>query len=373
MIPKEIFEQTIRDFFAPISEYLADESVSEIMINGPFNIFVERRGRIERTDARFESGEALYSALRNLAQFVGRHFDRNNPVLEGRLPDGSRVEAIMPPAAPEGPSVAIRRFSRNTLTVDRLVEFGSMTREAADALAAIVAGKQNLIVAGGTASGKTSMLNALSGLIDRKERIVVIEDTRELQLQQPHIVPLEAQPADPKGNGRVTIRDLFKATLRMRPDRIVVGEIRGGESIDLIQAMTSGHGGCMTTVHASHSLDALNRLETMALMSDVALPIQALRSQISSAAHFIVHVTRLADGSRCMTQLTEVCGFDPERGYQLQDILVREYDGKDDEGRVISKLVATGALPACHRYLKHIGQPLPDSLYQAARDMGRSE
>ena len=369
MISKAIFEQTIRDFFSPIAAHLDDESVSEIMINGPFEIFIERAGKIEKSDAKFESEEALYAALRNLAQYVGRHFDENHPILEGRFPDGSRVEAIIPPAAPAGPSVAIRRFSRSTLTVDRLVEFDSLTSDAAAMLQSIVGGKQNIVVAGGTASGKTSMLNALSGLIDPQERIVVIEDTRELQLQQPHVVPLEAQPPDVRGNGKVTIRDLFKATLRMRPDRIVVGEIRGGESIDLIQAMTSGHGGCMTTVHASHALDTLGRLETMALMSEIQIPLQALRAQIASAADFIVHVTRLADGTRRVTQIAEVAGFSPEHGYKLVDIFTREYDGKDEQGRVLSRLVATGALPACHRQLAHAGHPLPDALYRAAKGL----
>ncbi|MCP4446731.1 MAG: CpaF family protein [Myxococcales bacterium] len=364
MIPEKIYEQTLRGFFAPISPFLDDDSVSEIMINGPETIFVERRGRLEKTDAKFASSEDLFAAIRNLAQYVGRHFDEDNPVLEARLPDGSRVEAIIPPAAPEGPSVAIRRFSRNTLTIARLVEYQSMTPAAAQTLGALVAGKQNIVVAGGTASGKTSMLNAMSGLIPKDERIVTIEDARELQLQQPHLVPLEAQPADSKGRGKVSIRDLFKATLRMRPDRIIVGEIRGGEALDLIQSLTSGHGGGMTTVHASHSLDTLNRLETMAMMSDVEMPLYALRSQVASAVDFLVHVSRLADGSRRVTQITEVRGFDPKEGYELVDIFLRNYVGRDADGRILSSFDPTGEIPSCLEYLGRLGHPLPTSLFQ---------
>lgn len=366
MIPQKIYEQTLRDFFAPITPFLDDETVSEVMINGFDNIYVERRGRLEKTDAVFASKDELYAAIRNLAQFVGRHFDEHHPVLEARFPDGSRVEAIIPPAAPEGPSVAIRRFAKNTLTIDRLVGFGSLTQEAADTLTALVRGKQNVIVAGGTASGKTSMLNAMSGLIPSIERIVTIEDSRELQLQQEHVVPLEAQPPDAKGRGRVSIRDLFKATLRMRPDRIIVGEIRGGEAIDLIQALTSGHGGGMTTVHASHSADTLGRLETMAMMSDVQMPLHALRAQVASAVDFIVNVSRLADGYRCVTQITEVLGFDPKDGYQLVDIFLRDYVGRDADGRIESTFSATGRLPSCHEYLRRLGHALPESLIQKA-------
>ena len=367
---EKIYEQTLRGFFAPIAPFFDDESVSEIMINGPGTIFVERAGRLEKTSATFASSEDLYAAIRNLAQYVGRHFDREHPVLEARFPDGSRVEAVIPPAAPEGPSVAIRRFSRNTLTIARLVQFGAMSRLAADCLAALVAGKQNIVIAGGTSSGKTSMLNAMSGLIPATERIVTIEDARELQLQQPHLVPLEAQPSDAKGVGQVTIRDLFKATLRMRPDRIVVGEIRGGEAIDLIQALTSGHGGGMTTVHASHAVDTFSRLETMAMMSDVDMPLHALRAQVASAVNFVVHVSRLADGSRCVTQITECRGFEPSLGYQLVDIFTRQYIGRGPDGRVLSEFGATGEIPLCHEYLRRLGYPLPDGLSNPPRGAG---
>ena len=276
-IPKEVYEETLLQFFAPIRPFLDDPTVSDIMINGPHQIYVEKKGRLHLTDARFESREDLVAALRNAAQFVGKHVDEMRPILEGRLPDGSRIEAILPPAAPDGPCVSIRRFFKETLTVQRLIGFGAMTEDVAMTLQALVAAKLNVIVAGGTGSGKTSMLNALSSFIPEGERVVIIEDSRELQLQREHVCQLEARPADPKGRGEVTIRDLFRATLRLRPDRIVVGEIRSGEALDLIQAMTSGHGGCMSTLHATYPRDTTSRLETMAMMTDVELPLTALR------------------------------------------------------------------------------------------------
>jgi pilus assembly protein CpaF len=367
MIPEEVFEQTILGFFDPVRPYLDDPSVSEVMINGPNEIFIERGGHIERTDAKFPSEHALTAAVRNLAQYVGRHVDEYRPILEARFPDGSRVEAVLPPASPDGPSVAIRRFSKETLTVEKLVQLGSLTADAAAALHALIMCKQNIVVSGGTASGKTSMLNALSGYIDDDERILIIEDARELQLQKPHIVQLEARPPDAKGRGEISIRQLFRATLRMRPDRIVVGEIRSGESLDLVQAMTSGHGGSLTTVHASYPTDTLNRLETMALMSDVELPLFALRAQIASAMDIIVQTSRLRDGSRCVTHLSEVVGYDPQGGYQLQDLFKRRFLGTDANGKIHSELRATGAFPQCMEMIHAHGLALPQSMYDAAR------
>jgi pilus assembly protein CpaF len=366
MIPKEVFEQTILNFFEPIRPFLDDPSVSEIMINGPNLIFIERKGQIYRTDAKFPTQYALMSALRNLAQYVGRHVDETRPILEGRLPDGSRVEAIFPPAAPDGPHVAIRRFFRETLTMERLLGFGSMSRDAADFLRGVVGCKLNTIVAGGTGSGKTSMLNVLSSFIPEDDRVVIIEDSRELQLQLPHVVQLEARPPDARGRGAVSIRDLFKATLRMRPDRIVVGEIRSAEALDLIQAMTSGHGGCMSTVHATYPIDTCNRLETMALMSDVGLPLYALRSQLASAVDMIVQTSRLQDGSRCVTHITEVVGYHPENGYLLRDLFVREYDGRAPDGKVLSRFVPTGELPTSAEMIRAYGYEIPAAMLEAA-------
>ena len=373
IIPKEVFEETLLQFLAPIRPFLDDPAVSDIMINGPFQIYVEKKGMLHLTNARFETREALVAALRNAAQFVGKHIDELKPILEGRLPDGSRIEAILPPAAPDGPCVSIRRFFKETLTVERLVNFGALTPDVASALQALVVSKLNILIAGGTGSGKTSMLNALSSFIPEGERVVVIEDSRELQLQRQHICMLEARPPDPKGRGEVTIRDLFRATLRLRPDRIVVGEIRGGEALDLIQAMTSGHGGCMSTLHATYPRDTTSRLETMAMMSDIDMPLTALRIQLASAVNIICQVSRLQDGSRKITHITEVLGFDPNKGeYLLQDIFVRQYHGFDEHGAILSDIVPSGVLPRCLPQLHEHGVDLPPSVYEAAKNAGNA-
>ena len=371
MIPKKVFEETLLQFLAPVRPYLDDAQVTEIMINGPNEIFIERRGKIESTPARFSSKEALEAALRNIAQFVGKHIDEHHPILEGRLPDGSRIEAVLPPAAPDGPHVSIRRFFKETLTVERLIGFGALTPLAAETLSALVASKLNVIIAGGTGSGKTSMLNALSSFIPEGERVIVIEDSQEVQLQRAHVVQLEARPADARGRGAVTIRDLFRATLRMRPDRVIVGEIRGGEALDIVQAMTSGHGGCMGTLHATHPRDTLTRLETMSMMSEVELPLAAMRMQIGSGVQLVVQVARLQDGSRKVTNITEVCGFDLEtQKYVVTDLFERTYQGLDARREVMSELVPTGALPTFLPQLHEHGVDLPRGVYDAAKRRG---
>jgi pilus assembly protein CpaF len=338
-------------------------------------VFIERGGRLETTAARFETQEHLLAALRNLAQYVGKHADADRPILEARLPDGSRVEAILPPAAPDGPQVAIRKFSKRALSVGRLVELGSLTRSCARALEAMVRSKLNVIVAGGTGTGKTSMLNALSAFIPESERVVVIEDSKEVSLQRAHVVALEARPPDAKGRGEISIRDLFRATLRLRPDRIVVGEIRGGEALEIIQAMTSGHGGCLATLHATYPRDALTRLETMSMMSNLDIPLAAMRVQIASAVNAIVQVQRLADGSRRVSHVTEVLGFDAAAGrYELQDLFVRrQVDAEartDQRERRIADLTYTGVRPACLPALEEHGARWPAEL--TIRDVGAS-
>jgi len=373
VIPAKVFEKTLLSFFAPIRPYLDDPSVSEIMINGPHQIYVERKGILALVDARFESKEALTAAIRNLSQYVGKPVSAERPILEGRMPDGSRVEAILPPVAPDGPHVSIRRFFKETLTIDRLIKLDSLTEDAADALRAFVVSKCNILVAGGTGSGKTSMLNALSGLIPDGERVVVIEDSREVQFQKPHVVQLEARPADAKGEGAITIRDIFRATLRMRPDRVVVGEIRGGEALDIVQAMTSGHGGCMGTLHATYPRDTLTRMETMAMMSDVDMPLAAMRTQIGSGVQIVVQVARLQDGSRKVTHVTEVLGFDiAKQAYLLQDLYVRRYSGMTLDNRIRSRLVPTGVLPACKAQLDEHGMTLPAEMLRCAVSASRS-
>jgi len=370
MIPDEVYSATLLDFFAPIRPYLEDPTVTEVMINGPGKIFIERRGRLERVAARFPNPKALFSALRNAAQFVGKHTDEERPILEGRLPDGSRLAAVLPPAGRGGPYVAIRRFFRETLTVERLIDTGSFTEEAAHLISTLIACKQNVVIAGGTSSGKTSMLNAVSTFIPEDERVVVIEDNQELQLQRDHVVTLEARPPDVKGRGEVSIRQLFRTTLRMRPDRIVIGEIRGGEALDLIQAMTSGHGGCLTTLHATYPRDVLTRLETMAMMSDVSIPLVALRAQIASAINVVVQVSRLRDGSRKITHITEIAGFDLAQGvYHIRDLYLRHVSGIDASGRVLSEFAPTGILPSMLDHIQAQGYDLPSAMYDAAARM----
>jgi pilus assembly protein CpaF len=367
MIPREVFEESLLQFFAPIRPYLDDPGVSDIMINGPDQIYVEKKGMLHLTTARFASKEALTAALRNAAQFVGKTISEEHPILEGRLPDGSRIEAVLPPAAPDGPCVSIRRFFKETLTVKRLIEFGAMSEDVAFALSGFVAAKLNILVAGGTGSGKTSMLNALSSFIPSGERVVILEDSREVQLQREHVCQLEARPPDARGRGEVTIRDLFRATLRLRPDRIVVGEIRGGEALDLIQAMTSGHGGCISTLHATYPKDTVSRFETMAMMSDVQMPLAALRIQLASAVNLIVQVSRLQDGSRKITHITELLGYDPNSStYQMQDLFVRRYHGFGTAGEILSDIVPTGRMPRCLSQLHEHGVDLPRSVYEAA-------
>jgi pilus assembly protein CpaF len=345
MIPRAVFEQTLYGFLQPVRQYLDDPSVTEILINGPSQVYVERRGRLERVPVSFDSREAVLTALRNAAQFVGKHIDERHPILEARLPDGSRLQAAIAPVAPDGPYVAIRRFSAEVFELETLVERGSLSQPAAELLRAVVRAKQNVIVAGGTGSGKTSMLNALTRFVPEYERIAVIEDSKEVQVQRPHVVYLEARPPDLDGAGAVSIRELFRTSLRLRPDRIVIGEIRGGEALDIIQAMVSGHGGCMGTLHATYPRDTLTRLETMALMSDVELPLAALRLQIASGVNVIVQMSRSADGSRKVTHVSEVAGFDLSTNrYELVDLFRREY-GSAGSGSGLGELLPTGATP----------------------------
>ena len=367
MIPVRVFESVLRTALLPLAPFLDDESVTEIAINGPGEVFIERKGQLSRTEAKFDSRDALISALRIIAQYVGRPLDEQHPILEARMPDGSRVEALLPPVAPDGPAVSVRRFSKERLTLTKLLRFGALSQDAADTLKVLIECRQNVVIAGGTGSGKTSLLNALSALIPEGERVIVIEDARELQLQREHVVQLEARPPDARGKGVVTIRDLFKASLRMRPDRIVLGEIRGGEALDLVQAMTSGHGGCMTTVHATYPIDTLNRLETLALMGGVELPLHALRAQLASAVDIIVQTSRTRDGRRRVTHISEVLGADAHHGYQLSDLFASCPVRPLADGTVPFGLVPTGALPGCVDIIRSHGLELPTSIAHAAQ------
>lgn len=315
-----LFEETLSYLLAPVQTLLADEGVTEIMINGPAEIFAERAGRIERTPLVFADDAALEAAARGIAQFSGKRLTADQLSVEARLPDGSRVHIVQPPAARKGLSMAIRKFSRSKLGLADLVKRNALTEEAAAFLTAAVRIRKNIIVSGGTGSGKTTLLNCLSAQIPSYERILVIEDTSELQLQQDHVVQLEAQQPDRFGQNGISIRELFRASLRMRPDRILVGECRGGEALDMIQAMTSGHSGSLSTCHADTPNDTLARLEVMCLMSGVELPLMALRAQVASAVQLIVQVGRQADGSRRITEIAQVRGLDENHRYVIDNL-----------------------------------------------------
>ena len=306
MIPRELHEQNLRELWSPIATLLAHREVGEIMINGPEHIYVERGGKLQPTACRFADDDALLSALRAVAQYAGRELGPHAPILEARLPDGSRLEAVVGPAVGDSPVVSIRRFVHAAHTLDQLLACGGLRDDGAALLRSAVHERRNILVAGGTGSGKTSLLNVLAALIADDQRVVVIEDARELALPHEHVVHLQAQPPDSRGRGEVSVWQLFKATLRLRPDRIVVGEVRGAEAFELIQAMTSGHAGCLSTIHASAPADALARLETLALMSGVALPLQALRAQVASAIDVVVQTARTMQGARCVSEIADV-------------------------------------------------------------------
>lgn len=306
-------------FLQPVAEHLADDDVSEILINGPERVYVERKGRLEEVPARFVSEPALKAAAANIAKSVGRILDEMHPRLDARLPDGSRVHAVIPPLSRLGTVIAIRKFKKDTLTIERMQAFGSVDERARRLIRALVLLHKNVIVSGATSSGKTSVLNALSSFIPDNERVLVIEDASELQLQQRHIVPFETRKADKNGQGEVTIRDLIHSALRLRPDRIVIGEIRGGEALDLLQALNTGHAGSMSTIHANTPLDCLRRIKTCALLSGIDIPLSALRAQVASAIGAVVHTARLSDGSRKVVSIAEVLPL--ERGeYRVREL-----------------------------------------------------
>jgi pilus assembly protein CpaF len=341
----QIYERTLEHFLRPVGEFLNDPTVSEVMINGFDEVYIERRGLLERTDASFGDATALEAAVRNIAQFVGKRLTPETPSIEARLPNGSRVHIVQAPAARKGLCVTIRKFEKKKLDLQSLIDRGSLSEEAAEFLGICVSLAKNIIVSGGTGSGKTTLLNCLSGLIAQDERIIVLEDSSELQLQQEHVLPFEAQAPDRNGRGGVTIRELFRASLRMRPDRIIIGECRGGEALDMIQAMTSGHSGSLSTCHANTPLDALNRLETMALMAGVEIPLFALRSQVASAIDLIVQISRFPDGARRLTHISEVLPLSENSRYQVQDVFLYDPAAARRKGIEAPQLEWTGARP----------------------------
>ena len=369
MIPKRIFEQSIRRYFACIAHFMDDDSVSEIMINGPDDIWIEVKGMLKKTEAKFDNDDDLLSGVKNIAQYVGKTLNTMNPRMDARLPDGSRVHVVLPPCARNGVSVAIRRFGKFDLSLEKLIKYGSIDPISAEFIRICVQMERNIIVAGGTGSGKTSLLNCVSCEISEHDRIVVIEDSSELQLQQPHVLMLETRGPDAKGRGEVSIADLFNSAMRLRPDRIVIGEIRGGESLTLIQAMTSGHGGTMSTCHATYPDDTLRRLETMALMSEVEMPLKAMRSQVASAIEVIIQTSRFNDGSRKITHIAEVLGLSEAGEYQIRPIFMFRNRGNDKTtGKVIGEHIAVGNLPTFLPAIRERGLHVEEEWFKAPAD-----
>lgn len=345
MIRSEIYGRTLRFFLAPVADLLyEDESVTEVLINGPSTIYCERGGRLERVERGFADEQVLMAAIRNLAEYVHRRIDEEHHSMDARLPepDRFRVHVIIPPVSRQGPCVSIRKFRRSNTSLEWLISKGALDDDSAAYLRLMVQVHRNLIVSGGTGSGKTSLLNALSAHLAPHERILVIEDSSELQLQQPHVVYLEARPPRPDGQGGVTIRDLFVDSLRMRPDRIVVGEVRRGEALDMVQSMLTGHDGAMSTIHASNPQLALVRLETLCLMSDTHMPVYVARAQVASAIQVIVQVNRFADGSRRLSAISEVEALDENEKYRLRDLYRFQAQGREADGRIRGRLAPTG-------------------------------
>jgi pilus assembly protein CpaF len=349
----------------PLEQLLADSSISDILVNAPNNIYIERRGKLERTNVEFKDNEHLMRVIERIVSSVGRRIDEASPMVDARLKDGSRVNAIIPPLSLDGPVLSIRRFGAEPLRMQRLIENQALTPDMASMFEMCVNSRLNVLISGGTGAGKTTLLNALSAFIPENERIVTIEDSAELQMQQPHVVRLETRPPNIEGRGEVTQRDLVKNALRMRPDRIVIGEVRGGEAIDMLQAMNTGHDGSLTTIHANSSRDALSRLETMIQMTGLRLSDRAMRQQIASAINMVIQVARLSDGTRRITSISEITGMEGDM-ITMQEVFIYERKGIDKDGRVIGRFRPTGVRPRFAERLKVYGLQLPRSFFEEA-------
>ena len=347
----------------PIESLLRDPSVTEIMVNGPKKVFAERMGKVKLTDVRFHDDAHVMNIIERILSPIGRHIDESTPLVDARLKDGSRVNIIIPPLALCGPCITIRKFAEKALSVENLISFGTLNRKMADFIKACIQARVNILVSGGTGSGKTTTLNVLSSFIPENERIVTIEDAAELKLQQEHVVTLESRPANIEGNGQITIRDLVKNALRMRPDRIIVGEVRSGEALDMLQAMNTVHDGSLTTAHANTPRDALSRLETMVLMAGFEMPVRAIREQISSALELILQQSRLKDGTRKITYITEVQHMEGDI-ITTQDIFRFEQTGMDENGKLTGHFVATGMQPSFMEKFQANGVDLPEDFFQ---------
>ena len=359
-IAKEISDDAIA--FGPITPLLNDPEITEVMVNGPSKVYMEKNGKIQLTGVSFRDNNHVMHIIEKIVAPLGRRIDESMPMVAARLPDGSRVNAIIPPLALNGPTITIRKFFKDPLTIEDLIRFGTLTPQIADFLESCVKAKLNIVVSGGTGSGKTTTLNVLSSFIPEDERIITIEDAAELQLRQEHVITLESRPPNIEGKGAINIRDLVRNALRMRPDRIVVGEVRSGEALDMLQAMNTGHDGSLTTGHANSPRDMLSRLETMVLMAGMELPVRAIREQISSAIDLIIQQNRMKDGSRKITHITEVQGMEGDI-IVLQDIYVYKQEGIDSEGKSRGRFIATGIRPKFIGQLETYGIALPYELF----------
>lgn len=359
----KMFEQIAAEIlgFGPLQPLLDDDTITEVMVNGAKNIYIERRGKISRVPMAFENNDHVMRIIERIVAPLGRRIDESSPYVDARLPDGSRVNAIIPPLSLVGPVLTIRKFAKNPITVDQLIQFGSVTPEAMQLLDACVKAKLNIVISGGTGSGKTTFLNVLSGFIPNDERIVTIENAAELQLRQEHVVTLESRPPNIEGRGEVTIRQLVINALRMRPDRIIVGEVRDEAALDLLQAMNTGHDGSMTTLHSNSPRDTLARLETMTMMAGMELPVRAIREQVSSAIDIVIHQERMRDGSRKIVNITEVAGMEGDI-ITMTDIYIFEQTGYDN-GKVVGRLRPTGLRPRFYEKIEAAGIHLPPSIW----------
>ncbi|MCA1567329.1 MAG: CpaF family protein [Acidobacteria bacterium] len=362
---ERLVEEVRHELFGlgPLEPLLADPTISDILVNSPQNIYIERRGKLERTSVTFKDDEHLMRVIERIVSSVGRRIDESSPMVDARLSDGSRVNAIIPPLSLDGPVLSIRRFGAEPLRMAKLIEIGALTKDIAEMFEMCVSARLNILISGGTGAGKTTLLNALSAYIPEEQRIVTIEDSAELQLQQPHVVRLETRPPNIEGRGEVTQRDLVKNALRMRPDRIVIGEVRGGEAIDMLQAMNTGHDGSLTTVHANTPRDALARLETMIQMTGMKLSERAMRQQIASALNLVIQAARLSDGTRRVVSISEITGMEGDT-ITMQEIFMFERRGIDKDGQVVGRFRPTGVRPRFAERLKVYGMQLPRVFFE---------
>ncbi|RPF55850.1 pilus assembly protein CpaF [Aquisalibacillus elongatus] len=364
---KELIRSVTNDLvgLGPITPFINNPDINEVMVNGPNQVYIEKNGKIFRTNAHFKDNQHIINVIERIVTPIGRRIDESNPMVDARLSDGSRVNAIIPPLALNGPTLTIRKFSKDPFKIEDLIQFGTLNEDMSEFIKACVRSYMNILVSGGTGSGKTTTLNVLSSFIQNNDRIITIEDAAELKLHQDHIISLESRPPNVEGKGEIKIRDLVRNSLRMRPDRLVIGEVRSAEALDMLQALNTGHDGSLTTIHANTPRDMLSRLETMVLMAGMDLPIKAVREQIAGALDLIIHQSRMKDGTRRVTHITEVLGME-EGTIVLQDIFVFKQTGVSQSGKIQGVFESTGIRPRCADQLEVYGYKLPPSLFRGA-------